>query len=197
MDWPLTPEEVTLFYSPAGLVVVAPIPHQRFRIMATVKQSPRVPTLEDVQALISARGPENSPARVLDVVWSSRFHIHHRVARSFRNARLLIAGDAAHVHGAAGGLGMNRGIQDAVSLGAALASVMQDGAEDALDAWAGRRRHVAKKVVLLTDRMTRAAMLENRAAQIMRNAAVQFIGHIPAARRAIAMTLSELNERAA
>jgi 2-polyprenyl-6-methoxyphenol hydroxylase-like FAD-dependent oxidoreductase len=45
MDWPLSPEEVTLFYSPAGLVVVAPIPHQRFRIVATVKQAPQAPTL--------------------------------------------------------------------------------------------------------------------------------------------------------
>jgi 2-polyprenyl-6-methoxyphenol hydroxylase-like FAD-dependent oxidoreductase len=110
---------------------------------------------------------------------------------------LLIAGDAAHVHSPAGGQGMNIGIQDAVSLGAALASALQDGTEDALDAWAARRRRVARKVVALTDRMTRAATLENRAAQVIRNAAVQFIGHIPAARRALAMTLSELNERAA
>jgi 2-polyprenyl-6-methoxyphenol hydroxylase-like FAD-dependent oxidoreductase len=197
MDWPLAQEEVTLFYSPAGLVVVAPIPHQRFRIVATVKHSPQVPTLEDVQALLSARGPRRSPARVLDVVWSSRFHIHHRVAKSFRNGRLLVAGDAAHVHSPAGGQGMNTGIQDAISLGAVLASALRDGSDDALDAWASRRRRVAIKVVGLTDRMTRAATLENRAAQIIRNAAVQFIGHIPAARHAIAMALSELNERAA
>ena len=58
---------------------------------------------------------------VTDVVWGSRFRIHHRVADTFRAGRLLLAGDAAHVHSPAGGQGMNLGIQDAVALGDALA----------------------------------------------------------------------------
>jgi 2-polyprenyl-6-methoxyphenol hydroxylase-like FAD-dependent oxidoreductase len=197
MDWPLSLEEVTLLYSPAGLVVVAPIPHQRFRIVATVQESPATPTVADIQSLLDARGPVINAAQVRDIVWSSRFHIHHRVAKTFRNGHLLVAGDAAHVHSPAGGQGMNTGIQDAMSLGGAFAAALHAGNEEALDEWAKRRQRIAKKVVSLTDRMTRAATIESRAGQAIRNAVVQLIGHVPAARKALAMTLSELKERAA
>ena len=197
MDWPLSLEEVTLLYSPAGLVVVAPIPHERFRIVATVQESPATPMLADVQALLDARGPVTNAARVRDIVWSSRFHIHHRVAKTFRKGHLLLAGDAAHVHSPAGGQGMNTGIQDAMSLGSAIATALNAGNHAALDEWAGRRQRVARKVVRLTDRMTRAATIESRTGQAIRNAVVQLVGHVPAARKALAMTLSELSGRAA
>jgi 2-polyprenyl-6-methoxyphenol hydroxylase-like FAD-dependent oxidoreductase len=197
MDWPLGREEVTLFYSPAGLVVVAPIPEQRFRVVATVDVPPPVPSLQDVQALLDARGPETVTARVHDVVWSSRFRIHHRVARTLRAGRVLLAGDAAHVHSPAGGQGMNTGIQDAVSLGSALADAIARDNDQALTAWAEQRHRVAEDVVRLTDRMTWTATIENRMMQAVRNAAVQLVGHVPAARQAIAMKLSELTERVA
>jgi hypothetical protein len=44
MDWPLSREEVTLFYSPKGLVVVAPLPDDHFRIVATVDDAPELPS---------------------------------------------------------------------------------------------------------------------------------------------------------
>ena len=197
MDWPLGREEVTLFYSPAGLVVVAPIPGQRFRIVATVNVAPPVPSIGDIQALLDARGPEATPARVGDIVWGSRFRIQHRVARALRKGPALLVGDAAHVHSPAGGQGMNTGIQDAVSLGEALGAALKHGTEEALSTWAERRHRVAADVVSLTDRMTRTATIENRTGQAIRNAALQLIGHLPSARQAIAMKLSELSERAA
>ena len=58
------------------------------------------------------------------MIWGSRFRIHHRVADTYRAGRLLLAGDAAHVHSPAGGQGMNLGIQDAVALADALAAVL-------------------------------------------------------------------------
>ena len=197
MEWPLSREEVSLFYAPAGLVVVAPIPHQRFRIVATVKEAPTVPTIADFQALLDARGPTAAPVQVRDVVWSSRFHIHHRVAHTFRKTRVLLVGDAAHVHSPAGGQGMNTGIQDAVSLGSALAAVRDGASDDALTAWAERRHRTASRVVRLADRMTRTATIESKAGQTIRNAVVQLAGQMPAVPQAIAMRLSELNERAA
>jgi 2-polyprenyl-6-methoxyphenol hydroxylase-like FAD-dependent oxidoreductase len=197
MDWPLSREEVTLFYAPAGLMVVAPIPDERFRIVATMKEAPAVPEIDDVQALLDARGPAGAPSRVIDIVWGSRFHIHHRVATTFRQGHLLLAGDAAHVHSPAGGQGMNIGIQDAVSLGGALAAAMASGNDQALVDWAERRRRVARNIVRLTDRMTRAATIESRTGQALRNAIVQLVGHLPAARQALAMRLSELSDRAA
>lgn len=195
MEWPLSREEVTLFYSPAGLVVVAPIPEQRFRVVATVNAAPAVPTIEAIQALLDARGPETVRAQVQDIVWGSRFRIHHRVAGTLRKECILLVGDAAHVHSPAGGQGMNTGIQDAVSLGEALVGAIASGEERELIAWADRRHRVAEEVVRLTDRMTRTATVQNRIVQTVRNVALQLISHLPAARHAMAMKLSELSER--
>ena len=91
---------------------------------------------------------------------------------------------------------MNTGIQDAVSLGGALAKALHGGADQPLTEWAEHRRRIAADIVTMTDRMTRAATIENPIGQAMRNAIVQFVGHLPAARHAIAMKLSELSERA-
>jgi 2-polyprenyl-6-methoxyphenol hydroxylase-like FAD-dependent oxidoreductase len=197
MDWPLSREEVSLFFSPAGLVVVAPLPKDRTRIVATVDGASAAPSAAEVQHLLEERGPRLHRARVREVVWSSRFHIHHRVARSPRSGNVFLVGDAAHVHSPAGGQGMNTGIQDGISLARALAAAVKGDDEAALDGWAGQRHRVASEVVALTDRMTRVATIESRAGQAVRNAAIQFLGHFPPARRAIAMRLSELSTRAA
>jgi len=195
MDWPLSREEVTLFYSPKGLVVVAPLPNERFRIVATVDEAPEVPSLAFMQAVLDARGPTTNPGRLHDVAWSSRFHIHHRVAQTPRKGRVLLCGDAAHVHSPAGGQGMNTGIQDSVSLAEALTSTLRDGDEARLDAWAAQRHKVASDVVTLTDRMTRVATMKSPTGQTLRNIAVAFVGHLPPVRAAVAKTLAELDAR--
>jgi 2-polyprenyl-6-methoxyphenol hydroxylase-like FAD-dependent oxidoreductase len=193
MDWPLSREEVTLFYSPAGLVVVAPLPDDHFRIVATVDAAPVVPTVDFVQSILDARGPSTDPARVHAVVWGSRFHIHHRVAQNPRRGRILLCGDAAHVHSPAGGQGMNTGIQDSVSLAEALTQTLRDGDDARLDIWAAERHRVATDVVALTHRMTRLATMKSPTAQTLRNAVIALAGHVPAVRSALARTLAELD----
>jgi 2-polyprenyl-6-methoxyphenol hydroxylase-like FAD-dependent oxidoreductase len=193
MDWPLGRGEVSLFFSPAGLVVVAPLPKDRFRVVATVDDPPEVPSVPYVQALLDARGPKASQAHIHDSIWSSRFKVHHRVAESPRKGQVLLCGDAAHVHSPAGGQGMNTGIQDAVSLASALADVLGGADEARLDAWAGDRHKIAEGVVALTDRMTRMATLRSPAGRALRNVAIGFAGHIPSIGRALARNVAELS----
>ena len=63
MSWPLSRDEVTLFYSPKGLVVTAPLPHDRFRVVATVDSAPERPSIDFMQSVLDARGPWANPGR--------------------------------------------------------------------------------------------------------------------------------------
>jgi 2-polyprenyl-6-methoxyphenol hydroxylase-like FAD-dependent oxidoreductase len=193
LEGELGDREVMLYFAPAGLLVVAPLPGGRHRIVATADVAPEHPDRDDIQALLDARGPQTRPARVKDVVWSSRFRVHHRLAERYREGRVFLAGDAAHVHSPAGGQGMNTGIQDAVALAARLAGVLRDGADEgSLDGYEAQRRPVAADVVAFTDRMTRVATVNRSLARRIRNATLRVLNRIPAVRRNLALNLSEL-----
>lgn len=192
MEWPVSRDEVCLFLSPRGLVVVAPLPEDRFRVVATVDEAAEHPSREDVQTILDERGPEKGSCQVQQCVWTSRFHIQHRVAAHLRRGRVLLAGDAAHVHSPAGGQGMNTGIQDAVSLAQALSTVVQARDTGALDEWEEQRLRVAHEVVSVTDRMTRAATIKSRVGIEIRNALISFLGHSETVAHAVAARLAEL-----
>jgi 3-(3-hydroxy-phenyl)propionate hydroxylase len=74
--------------------------------------------------------------------------VHQRVAATFRQGRVILAGDSAHLNSPIGAMGMNSGIHDAVSLASNLLRVLR-GEEDegALDRYVRQRRHVAVKHV--------------------------------------------------
>ena len=184
-------DEVILFWAKAGLTVVAPLPGDIFRIVAPVADAPEQPSAQYIQQILDSRGPGAGRMVVTDVVWGSRFRIHHRVANTYRAGRLLLSGDAAHVHSPAGGQGMNLGIQDAVALADALAGVLGGAPDGTLDDYSAVRRMIAQQVVEMTDRLTRLATLP-RVARRVRNAAIGLAGRVPFVRRALAMRLSGL-----
>ena len=192
MDWGLADDEVMLFLSPDGLVVVAPLPGGAHRIVATLDEAPEHPGLADVQALLDTRGPTTPPARVREILWSSRFRVHHRLADHYRAGRILLAGDAAHVHSPAGGQGMNIGIQDGVALGRLLTTALRVGDDAVLDDYERTRRPVAEGVVAFTDRMTRVATLRTRRQRALRNAAIRTIGRLPMIRTRLATRIAGL-----
>ena len=184
-------DEVLLFWATAGLTVVAPLPDGSYRVVAPVVDAPEHPSVEFVQRLLDERGLGAGRMVVDDVVWGSRFRIHHRVADTYRAGRLLLAGDAAHVHSPAGGQGMNLGIQDAVALSEALVAVLGGGAQSLLDDYSAARRPIARDVVSLTDRLTRLATMP-RMVRPIRNLAIGLAGRFPFVQRALAMRLSGL-----
>jgi 2-polyprenyl-6-methoxyphenol hydroxylase-like FAD-dependent oxidoreductase len=184
-------DEVILYWATAGLTVVAPLPGDIYRIVAPVADAPETPSVAYVQDILDTRGTGKGHITVTEVIWGSRFRIHHRVADSFRAGRLLLAGDAAHVHSPAGGQGMNLGLQDAVALSEALAAVLAGGPDSLLDEYSAARRPIARSVVSITDRMTRLATLPP-ILRPLRNIAFSIIGRIPAANRALAWRLSGL-----
>ena len=107
------------------------------------------PTLEKLrEALISVYGTDFG---VRNPNWLSRFSDMARQAASYRQGRVLLAGDAAHVHAPSGGQGLNIGIQDAVNLGWKLAQVVNGTSPDALlDTYHAERHPIAARVLRLT-----------------------------------------------
>lgn len=183
--------EILLFYARAGLVVVAPLPGDIYRIVAPVPDAPSAPSREFVQDVLDARGFGPGRLVVTDVLWGSHFRIHHRVADTYRCGRLVLAGDAAHVHSPAGGQGMNLGIQDAIALADVLDRVIGGESDELLDAYSTARRPIAEQVVRLTDRLTRLATLPSGLRPV-RNTLMALASHVPAVRRKLTLQLSGL-----
>ena len=104
------------------------------------------PTLEDLSdALIAVYG---SDFGVHSPTWISRFTDMTRQAASYRRGRVLLAGDAAHVHPPPGGQGLNLGVQDAVNLGWKLAQVVNGASADGLlDTYHAERHPVGARVL--------------------------------------------------
>jgi 2-polyprenyl-6-methoxyphenol hydroxylase-like FAD-dependent oxidoreductase len=184
-------DEVILFYAMTGLNVMAPLPGGIHRIVAPSARAPEQPSVEFVQDILDTRGFGPGRSVVTELIWGSRFHIHHRVADSYRAGRLLLAGDAAHVHSPAGGQGMNLGIQDAVALADALSDTLHADSDAALDAYSASRRPIAQQVLATTGRLTRLATLP-RTARPARNGLMRLAAQVPAVRTTLAWRLSGL-----
>src|SRR5215213_8596204 len=107
------------------------------------------PTLRDLsEALIAVWGTDYG---VHSPTWISRFTDMARQAAAYRDGRVLLAGDAAHVHNPVGGQGLNTGVQDAVNLGWKLAQVVnQTSPESLLDTYHAERHPVAARVLRTT-----------------------------------------------
>jgi 3-(3-hydroxy-phenyl)propionate hydroxylase len=119
-----------------------------FRVIVTEKQlgPSSEPTLADLcDALIAVYGSDfglHSPT------WISRFTDMTRQAASYRDGRVLLAGDSAHVHYPAGGQGLSLGVQDAVNLGWKLAQVIEGTSPDSLlDTYHDERHPVAARAL--------------------------------------------------
>ena len=187
-------DEVTLYFSPAGLVVVAPLPDGMHRVVATVDEAPEQPDLAFVQALLAERGPSACAGRRPRGALGLALPRASPRGRSYHAGRVVLAGDAAHVHSPAGGQGMNTGIQDAMALADALCAALDGAGEAALAAYAAQRRPVAMQVLAIAGRLTRLATV-SRWLRPLRNALLRTLAHSSAWRRQLAWRLSGLAYR--
>ena len=148
------------------------------------------PTLEYLRgSLVAAYGTDYG---VHSPIWISRFTDMCRQAASYREGRVLLAGDAAHVHGPQGGQGLNTGVQDAVNLGWKLAQVVKGTSpEDLLDTYHAERHPVGARV--LQNTMAQVALMRiDERSQALRDAMLDLLG-MDEPRRLIAGMISGLD----
>ena len=185
-------EEITISWTPDGLLAIFPLGRGRFRVVADVPEAAGEPTLDDIQDLLDQRGPGGLTGR--DPIWLTRFKINERKVSDYRAGRVFVAGDAAHIHSPAGGQGMNTGLQDAANLAWKLALVCQGKArERILDSYSPERSAIGDLVLKSAGRATRLALLRARWLQALRNAAVSLAAPWPIFQRRVAGDLSELD----
>ena len=99
---------------------------------------------ESLQAVLQRVVPRDEP---YTIAHRSIYHVHQKVAQSFRHGRVLLAGDAAHINNPLGGMGMNGGIQDAFNLADKLKDIWAGAGDDLLDRYDRQRRTVAVEAV--------------------------------------------------
>ena len=148
------------------------------------------PSLDDVrQALIAACGTDYG---VHSPVWISRFTDAARQAEIYRQGRVLIAGDAAHVHPPDGGQGLQTGLQDAVNLGWKLAQVVKGVSSDSLLDTYHRERHPVAARVLRNTMASVVLRREDDRTRALRDVVSELLG-MDEPRRRFAATMSGLD----
>jgi 2-polyprenyl-6-methoxyphenol hydroxylase-like FAD-dependent oxidoreductase len=115
-----------------------------------------------------------------DARWLSRFHSDERQVPAYRVGRVLLAGDAAHVHSPAGGQGMNTGLQDAANLSWKLAAVVRGrSAPGLLDTYHSERYPVGRTVLRSSGAIVRFAVAHTPARRGLRRIAAALVNRVP------------------
>jgi 2-polyprenyl-6-methoxyphenol hydroxylase-like FAD-dependent oxidoreductase len=193
---PDAPPEVQVYWHADGILAMFPISGDRYRLIVDLgPQGSHAgdPTLEEMQKLLDARGPGG--LRAHDPFWLATFHINERKVRDYREGRVFLAGDAAHIHSPAGGQGMNTGMQDAINLAWKLALVYHGTCEPEplLESYSAERSAVGEQVVKGAGYGTQLAMLRGGAVQAIRGHVLHFLLGFAPVKEKLAEVLTEIS----
>jgi len=194
LDWDLREDTNHAFFRPDGLpMILFPMRGHRWRLTLPFAgdRDAQEPTLEEIQRLTDQRAPR--PVTVSDPSWLACFRSHRRSASAYRRGRVLLAGDAVHIHSPAGGQGLNTGMMDAHNLGWKLALVADGRAPDALlDTYGAERRPVAEDVLKLTHALVHYGTLSHPVRRRVRDVVVPALGRSPVIQRRAARRMSQV-----
>ncbi|MFJ9968766.1 FAD-dependent monooxygenase [Streptomyces avermitilis] len=173
-ELPLPRDAVSVWLRGDQMVGVFPLPGDLWRLMAPAPAGTGEDLdADDVLAVLTKVLCDEAglpTVAVREALWTSTFRIHRRLASTYRRGRILLAGDAAHIHSPFGGQGMNTGLGDAENLAWKLALVATGRAQDTLlDTYQAERRPIAQEVLESTSGMTSMIVGQTPLAQAVRD----------------------------
>ena len=162
---------------PDGWLALCPLPStDDFQFQAQVAPADeREPSLELFRQLVKER-TGGIDVELTEAPWISLYRPDVRMVSRYRNGRVFLAGDAAHVHSPAGGQGMNTGIQDAYNLGWKLGWVLEGAPDGLLDTYEEERLPVAAHVLGLSTKLYRQITSEVDEDKLRRDAVTLQLG---------------------
>ena len=171
IDWDRPANEVQVWFHRDGVIGALPFGEQKWRLIIEcapeVSAEPQNVTLFLVRQLMVQRVA--AAVSIRDPVWLSDFRINARIVDRFRDRRVFVAGDAAHIHSPLGGQGIATGIQDASNLAWKLAAVLRDGAPNLLlDTYEEERKPIARAVLRGTTAASRVVFAMNPVLRFIR-----------------------------
>src|ERR1700722_1362469 len=133
---------------PDGWLALCPLPStDLYQLQAQIPPTEELePSLEIFCRIVRER-TQRDDIELTDAPWTSLYRVNIRMVSRYRIGRIVLAGDAAHVHSPAGGQGMNTGIQDAYNLGWKLERVLRGAPDSLLDSYEEERLPVAAAVL--------------------------------------------------
>jgi hypothetical protein len=196
IDSPLRRDHFHVFACTRSVLAAFPLPAERWRVFvpqvagrAVAEREP--PTIEEIEPLVAERA---AGMRISDPTLLAAFRCYRRHTKIMRAERVMVAGDAAHIHSPAGGQGMNTGIQDAFNLGWKLAMVAQGQASaDLLDSYQAERVPIAEGVLALTHGLVRTFTMDSPRQRWVRDRVLPAAMGIPAVERVYINRLAQVS----
>jgi 2-polyprenyl-6-methoxyphenol hydroxylase-like FAD-dependent oxidoreductase len=187
---------VTAQAAAAGFVFAVPFGDGWYRVIAWNRenQSPESAPVDFEEIRETVRQVLGTDLGMHDPRWISRFHSDERQVPRYRDGRVFLAGDAAHIHSPAGGMGMNTGLQDAVNLGWKLTAAIKGWApEGLLDSYHDERHPVGRRVLRTSGLILRGALTRWRGLHTVRDAALRLAAHAGPITRRMAGAVSGID----
>ena len=196
IDPPLRRDRFHVFAHTRGPLPMFPLPSDRWRIF--LPQVPNrageraAPTMQEIERLAARRGPAGM--KLTDPSLLAAFRCYRRSTKTMRTGRVLLAGDAAHIHSPAGGQGMNTGLHDAFNLGWKLALVTQAQAPSTiLDSYQAERMPIATGVLALSHALVKTFATTSPRKRWLRDRVLPTLMGIPTLERRYMTRLAQLS----
>lgn len=197
IDWDLPENEVHAWFHRDGVFGALPFGAQKWRLIIERAQDHAAAPEEEVTLSLvrqlAAERVAQTGVRIYDPIWLSDFRINARMVDRFRDHRVFIAGDAAHIHSPLGGQGIATGIQDASNLAWKLFAVLREGAPDSLlDTFDEERKPIARAVLRETSAASNVVFTMNPVLRLVRERIVFPIMRTAFAQRLLFAKASQL-----